>query len=112
MSKIKLLVLLFLVVVGCASAQVLTPAEIKDPDLRSLQQQYINDLKIVLLLSNQAPSRPDAYRDGSSNGSLWNSWKVSGGAAALVRPDGYVGWMGPRPFPAELEHGVRTALGS
>jgi hypothetical protein len=47
MPKIKLLVLLFLVVVGCASAQVLTPAEIKDPDLRSLQQQYINDLKIV-----------------------------------------------------------------
>ena len=29
------------------SAQVLTPAEIKDPDLRSLQQQYINDLKVV-----------------------------------------------------------------
>ena len=30
-----------------AFAQVLTPAEIKDPDLRSLQQQYINDLKVV-----------------------------------------------------------------
>jgi hypothetical protein len=47
MSKIRLLALVFVVVVGCASAQVLTPAEIKDPDLRSLQQQYINDLKIV-----------------------------------------------------------------
>src|ERR1700722_2497012 len=47
MFKTKLLVVI-LVVVGCrASAQVLTPAEIKDPDLRSLQQQYINDLKIV-----------------------------------------------------------------
>jgi hypothetical protein len=47
MSKIRLLAMVFVVVVGCASAQVLTPAEIKDPDLRSLQQQYINDLKIV-----------------------------------------------------------------
>src|SRR5713226_4348758 len=47
MSKIRLLALVFVLVVGCASAQVLTPAEIQDPDLRSLQQQYINDLKIV-----------------------------------------------------------------
>jgi hypothetical protein len=50
MSEIKLLALVFVVVavfVGRASAQVLTPAEIKDPDLRSLQQQYINDLKSV-----------------------------------------------------------------
>jgi 2-polyprenyl-6-methoxyphenol hydroxylase-like FAD-dependent oxidoreductase len=72
----------------------------------------INDLQIVLLLSNKAPGRPDAYRDASPNGSLWKSWNVSGGAAALVRPDGYVGWMSLRPFPAELESGVRTALGS
>src|SRR6202051_3239755 len=47
MFKTKLLALI-LVVVGCgASAQVLTPVEIKDPDLRSLQQQCINDLKVV-----------------------------------------------------------------
>jgi hypothetical protein len=47
MFTTKLLALI-LVVVGCgASAQVLTPAEIKDPDLRSLQQQYINDLMVV-----------------------------------------------------------------
>jgi hypothetical protein len=32
---------------SAASAQVLTPAEIKDPDLRSLQQQYMSDLKLV-----------------------------------------------------------------
>jgi FAD binding domain len=72
----------------------------------------INDLKIALVLSNKAPGRPNDYRDGSTNGSLWNSWKVTGGAAALVRPDGYVGWMGLRPFPANLERGVRTAVGS
>lgn len=32
---------------SAAPAQVLTPAEIRDPDLRALQQQYINDLKVV-----------------------------------------------------------------
>jgi hypothetical protein len=32
---------------GSVSSQVLTPAEIKDPELRSLQQQYINDLKVM-----------------------------------------------------------------
>jgi hypothetical protein len=46
-SNDKLLALI-LIAVGCrASAQVLTPVEIKDPDLRSLQQEYINDLKVV-----------------------------------------------------------------
>jgi hypothetical protein len=47
MCKSKLLALILLVVGGGASAQVLTPVEIKDPDLRSLQQEYINDLKVV-----------------------------------------------------------------
>ena len=70
----------------------------------------IRDLKILIFSSSETPSQPDAYRDGS-NGSLWNSWGVSGGAAALLRPDGHVGWMGRRPFPVELESGVRRALG-
>ncbi len=72
----------------------------------------IHDLKIVLLLRSEAPGRPDAHRDGSADGRLWKSWEVAGGAAALVRPDGFVGWMGRRPFPVELEVGVRKALGS
>jgi len=71
----------------------------------------IHDLKIVLLLANAVPRRSDAYRDGSRNGSLWSAWKVAGGAVALIRPDGYVGWMGRRPFPDELEIGVQKALG-
>jgi hypothetical protein len=46
--KARLLVLItIMVVTSGARAQVLTPAEIKDPDLRSLQQQYINDLRVV-----------------------------------------------------------------
>ena len=38
---------LFLAATCPGSAQVLIPAEIRDPNLRSLQQQYINDLKVV-----------------------------------------------------------------
>ena len=47
MCKIRCLTLILVVAASAASAQVLTPAEIKDPDLRSLQQQYMNDLKLV-----------------------------------------------------------------
>ena len=63
MCKIKLLTLI-LVVVGCrASAQVLTPVEIKDPDLRSLQQQYINDLKVVGQDIQALPLKYHFYRN-------------------------------------------------
>jgi 2-polyprenyl-6-methoxyphenol hydroxylase-like FAD-dependent oxidoreductase len=83
-------------------------------DVARVGQYFTNicDLKIVLLLSDGAPRRLDSYCDASSNGSLWNSWKVVGCTAALLRPDGFVGWMGLRPFPTELEQGVRKALGS
>jgi hypothetical protein len=47
MRKIRRLTLMLVVAASAASAQVLTPAEIKDPDLRALQQQYMNDLKLV-----------------------------------------------------------------
>ena len=50
MHKRRILALIFTITVAvssAASAQVLTPAEIRDPDLRVLQQQYINDLKVV-----------------------------------------------------------------
>src|SRR6202049_1937340 len=42
-----LALILIVVATSAASAQVLTPGEVKDPDLRSLQQQYMNDLKLV-----------------------------------------------------------------
>src|ERR1700693_4880413 len=46
--KAKLIALVVALVAASASwAQVLSPAEIKDPDLRSLQQQYLSDLKAV-----------------------------------------------------------------
>lgn len=77
----------------------------------ALSFQNIHDLKVALLSPIGVPKQPDAYVDGS-NGSLWRSWNVTGGAAALLRPDGYVGWMGRHPLPAELEEGVQKALGS
>jgi hypothetical protein len=48
MRKSRLLALILIVVASSAAwAQVLSPVEIKDPDLRSLQQQYLSDLKLV-----------------------------------------------------------------
>jgi len=46
--KFRLAHLAFLLAtIGTAPGQALTPAEIRDPNLRSLQQQYINDLQVV-----------------------------------------------------------------
>ena len=48
MRKTKLLALILVVVSAIVPRRKFSrPAEIKDPDLRSLQQQYINDLKVV-----------------------------------------------------------------
>lgn len=48
MHKNKLrLVTIVLFLAGLSGAQVMTPAEIKDPQLRTLQQQYMDDLKTV-----------------------------------------------------------------
>jgi hypothetical protein len=38
-------------------------------------------------------------------------WQPGAALAALVRPDGYVGWMAERPSREELRTGVRRALG-
>ncbi|MGA8656106.1 MAG: FAD-dependent monooxygenase [Chthoniobacterales bacterium] len=73
--------------------------------------QNIHDLKVALFSPIGVLKQPDAYVDGS-DGLLWRSWNAAGGTAALLRPDGYVGWMGRRPLPAELEEGIRKALGS
>jgi hypothetical protein len=36
---------------------------------------------------------------------------MHGAFAALVRPDGYVGWIAANPSAADIDTGVRTALG-
>ena len=47
MCKHRFLALILVGTTAAASAQVLAPAEIKDPDLHALQQQYLDDLKLV-----------------------------------------------------------------
>lgn len=46
-----------------------------------------------------------------ASGTLWPRWRPLAGSAALVRPDGHVGWMQARPSAEELRAGVRRALG-
>ncbi|HXH84915.1 MAG TPA: FAD-dependent monooxygenase [Candidatus Tectomicrobia bacterium] len=45
-------------------------------------------------------------------GALWRRWRPRPGSAALVRPDGHVGWAGQRPSAEVLRDGVRRALGA
>jgi 2-polyprenyl-6-methoxyphenol hydroxylase-like FAD-dependent oxidoreductase len=46
-----------------------------------------------------------------AHGDVRAEWAPRAGAAALLRPDGHIGWMAERPVPAELRRGVRQALG-
>ena len=69
----------------------------------------IDDLKVILIVPQKAPGTEGAY---VASEPLWRLWNPSWGLAALVRPDGHVGWMERRPTLAQLEGGVRKALGS
>jgi 2-polyprenyl-6-methoxyphenol hydroxylase-like FAD-dependent oxidoreductase len=69
----------------------------------------IDDLKVILVVPPEVPRINSVY---VASESLWRAWNPFWGLAALVRPDGHVGWMERRPTPAQLEEGVRKALGS
>jgi 2-polyprenyl-6-methoxyphenol hydroxylase-like FAD-dependent oxidoreductase len=69
----------------------------------------IHDLKVVLVTPPKAPRTDGAY---VASDQLWRTWSAGWGMAALIRPDGHVGWMERRPTLAELDGGVRRALGS
>lgn len=69
----------------------------------------IDDLKVILIVPPNIPSTEGVY---VASESLWQIWNPFWGLAALLRPDGHVGWMERRPTPAQLERGVRKALGS
>jgi len=70
----------------------------------------IHDLTVAVLFPNEQTKNGDGYID-ASGGALWKEWAIGGGSAALIRPDGHVGWMSRRPSPDELRNGVRQALG-
>jgi putative polyketide hydroxylase len=80
-----------------------------DPDGIKLHFQDINDLKVALLIPPKAPRTDGAY---VALDPLWRTWNAAWGMAVLVRPDGHVGWMERRPTFAELDSGIRRALGS
>jgi hypothetical protein len=80
-----------------------------DPDRIKQVFHNINDLKVILIVPQKAPRTEGAY---VASEPLWRLWNPSWGLAALVRPDGHVGWMERRPTVAQLDGGVRKALGS
>lgn len=83
----------------------------------------IAGLRVVRLVRRTDGARPDELRAGRGDpvagggdlvdafGEVWADWAPRSGTAALVRPDGHVGWMAERPTPDELAAGVRRALG-
>ncbi|HEY9855958.1 MAG TPA: FAD-dependent monooxygenase [Stenomitos sp.] len=66
-------------------------------------------LTVHVVLPTDQTAGPGEWRDAT--GALWNAWRASGSTAALVRPDGHVGWMAERPSESELVNGIRQALG-
>jgi hypothetical protein len=69
----------------------------------------IPGLEVYRILPAWAVPADDDLVDAS--GSIWSAWRPAGGTAALVRPDGHVGWMADRVSPEDLRQGVRRALG-
>jgi 2-polyprenyl-6-methoxyphenol hydroxylase-like FAD-dependent oxidoreductase len=69
----------------------------------------IDRLRVVRLVMRGEDVEPGDVVD--SHGDVRAEWAPRAGTAALLRPDGHVGWMAERPEPAELRRGVRQALG-
>ena len=80
-----------------------------DPDRIKQLFHNIDDLKVILIVPPKVTNIEGAY---VASESLWQIWNPSWGLAALLRPDAHVGWMERGPSPAQLEGGVRKALGS
>jgi len=70
----------------------------------------VPDLAVHVVLPTEMSAEAGEWRDAT--GALWAAWRASGSTAALVRPDGHVGWMAERPSESELVSGVRRALGA
>jgi 3-(3-hydroxy-phenyl)propionate hydroxylase len=75
------------------SVQSITPTEVR-----------------VLRLAAQSVEDESAWRDAS--GEIFRAWKIQSAAAALLRPDGHIGWMAERPSREELQSGIKSALGA
>lgn len=71
----------------------------------------IPELRVYrVLTAGRTPERPEDLVD--MTGAIWRAWQPRpAGTAALIRPDGHVGWTSDRVLPEELREGVRRALG-
>jgi hypothetical protein len=76
--------------------------------------EHIPHLQVVPILHPHAPVI-SGFRD--PDGSVWRAWGQERSdargrdTAALVRPDGFVGWMYQNPSLAALRAGLALALG-
>ncbi len=67
-------------------------------------------LRVWRLVSGAGvPAGPADVVDAT--GAVWRRWRPAPGSAALIRPDGHVGWAARRPAAQALRAGVRRALG-
>jgi hypothetical protein len=69
---------------------------------------HVPRLRVVRVLA-AAAANGHGWRD--ADGSGWRAWGASGDLAALLRPDGFVGWMATRPPLEAMRAGVEAALG-
>jgi 2-polyprenyl-6-methoxyphenol hydroxylase-like FAD-dependent oxidoreductase len=83
-----------------------------EPSAIRKQFSDIADLKVAVILPKKVSALGESFRDATADSSLFKRWKAAPGTAALVRPDGHIGWMDYRPVLEELVVGVRQALGS
>jgi 2-polyprenyl-6-methoxyphenol hydroxylase-like FAD-dependent oxidoreductase len=67
-------------------------------------------LAVVRVVRTRGSARPGDVVD--VEGAVWRSWKPRSGTAALVRPDGHIGWMARRPTIEDLVAGVVRAIGA
>jgi 2-polyprenyl-6-methoxyphenol hydroxylase-like FAD-dependent oxidoreductase len=71
----------------------------------------IPELRVYRLLAASA-SPGGAHDLVDVTGAIRRSWRPGpADTAALIRPDGHVGWMDVRASPEQLQEGVRRALG-
>ncbi len=71
----------------------------------------IGRLQVVHLLSPATPVTPPPGAHRLLDAGCWSRWEADGHLAALVRPDGYVGWAAHQPTVPELRWGAEHSLG-
>lgn len=81
-----------------------------DPEAISCALAHHAGLTVFRLLKTTITPEGEDLRD--ARGDLWDKWRAQGGMAALVRPDGHIGWRAYRPELEHLSRGVAMALGA